>query len=145
MGYFLPFYLPTAQKNKLSKKWKQNAWIYHHFTHVQQKWWLEDVRFLPHLKKSIFHTECNSIWDEKKGIVSQILLSKLLYIGQIYTTPKLIKVDIEKTIAQLSIWTSYFRRRYSTKLSRTSMDLKIILPHQCLLERSHAVLIELKE
>ena len=80
-----------------------------------------------------------------RGVVSQILLSKLLYIGQIYTTPKLIKVDIEKTIAQLSIWTSYFRRRYSTKLSRTSMDLKIILPHQCLLERSHAVLIELKE
>ena len=82
---------------------------------------------------------------KKKEIVSQILLSELLYIGQIYTTPKLIKEEIEKTIAQLSIWTSYFRHRYSTQLSRTSMDLKIIKPHQCFLEMSHAVLIELKE
>ena len=91
----------------------------------------------------MFQTECNSLWDEKKGIVSQILLSKLLYIGQIYSIPKLIKEEIVKTKAQLSIWTSYFR--HSTKLSRTSMDLKIIRPHQCFLEKSHALLIELKE
>ena len=76
---------------------------------------------MPHLKKSIFQTESNSLWDEKKGIVSQILLSKLLYIGQIYSISKLIKEEIEKTKAQLSIWTRYFR--HSTKLSRTSMDL----------------------
>ena len=60
-----------------------------------------------HLKKSIFRTECNSLWDgkkEKKRIVNQILLSKLWYIGQIYTIPKFIKEEIEKTIAQLSIW-----------------------------------------
>ena len=103
---------------------------------------------MPHLRKSIFQTECNSLWDEKKeekGIVSQILLSKLSYIGQIYTIPKLIKKEIEKTTAQLSIWTRYFRHRYSTKLSRTSMDLKIIKPHQCFLERSDVVLVELKE
>ena len=98
---------------------------------------------MPHLKESIFQTECNSLWDEKKGIVSQILLSKLLYIGQIYSISKLIKEEIEKTKAQLSIWTWYFR--YSTKLSRTSMDLKIIKPHQCFLERSDVVLVELKE
>ena len=96
-----------------------------------------------HLKKSIFQTECNSLWDEKKGILSQILSSKLLYIDQIYSIPKLIKEEIEKTKAKLSIWTWYFR--HSTKLSRTSMDLKIIKPHQCFLERSHALLIELKE
>ena len=40
----------------------------------------------------------------KKRIVNQILLSKLWYIGQIYTIPKFIKKEIEKTIAQLSIW-----------------------------------------
>ena len=40
----------------------------------------------------------------KKRIVNQILLSKLWYIGQIYTIPKFIKEEIEKTIAQLSIW-----------------------------------------
>ena len=32
----------------------------------------------------------------KKGIVSQIILSKPLNIGQIYTIPKLIKEEIEK-------------------------------------------------
>ena len=46
----------------------------------------------------------NSLWDEKKTktknrIVNQILLSKFWYIGQIYTIPKFIKVEIEKTIA----------------------------------------------
>ena len=29
---------------------------------------------------------------------------KLWYIGQIYAVPKFIKEEIEKTIAQLSIW-----------------------------------------
>ena len=29
----------------------------------------------------------------------------------------------------LEVWTRYFRHRYSVKLSRTSMDLKIIKPH----------------
>ena len=57
-------------------------------------------------KKSIFQKECNSLWEEKKIIVNQILLSKLWYIGQIYTIPKFIKKKIEKTIAQLSIWKS---------------------------------------
>ena len=98
-------------------------------------------RRVPHLKKSIFQTE----FKKKKIIVSQIFLSKLSYIGQIYAIPKLIKEEIEKTIAQLSIWTRYFRHRYSTKLSITSMDLMIIKPHQCFLERPHIVLIELKE
>ena len=78
----------------------------------------------------------------KKGIVSQIILSKLLNIGQIYTIPKLIKEEIEKKkkspfgLGILDI---------DTQLSRTSMDLKIIKLHQCFLERSHTVLIELKE
>ena len=40
----------------------------------------------------------------KKIIVNKILLSKLWYIGQIYTIPKFIKEEIEKAIAQLSIW-----------------------------------------
>ena len=53
----------------------------------------------------------NSNWDKIihckfswKRIVNQILLSKLWYIGQIYTIPKFIKENIEKTVAQLSIW-----------------------------------------
>ena len=86
-------------------------------------------------------------WDEKNEIVNQIPLSKLWYIGQIYTIPKFIKEKIEKTIAQLSIWKCGLGilDRYSIKPSRTSINLKIIKPHQCSLERSHVVLIELKE
>ena len=65
----------------------------------------------PPEKKSIFRTECNSLWDEKKKKkLNQIPIFKLWYIGQIYIIPKLIKEMIEKkktkkkTIAQLSIW-----------------------------------------
>ena len=43
-------------------------------------------------------------WKKKKRIVNQILLSKLWYVGQIHTITKFIKEEIEKTIAQLSIW-----------------------------------------
>ena len=45
-----------------------------------------------------------SLGWKKKRIVNQILLSRLWYIGQIYTIPKFIKEEIEKTIAQPSIW-----------------------------------------
>ena len=52
----------------------------------------------------MFLTEYISLWDEKKRTVNQILLYKLWLIGQIYTIPKFIKDEIEKIIAQLSIW-----------------------------------------
>ena len=39
LGCFLPFYHLTAQKNQTFNKVKKNAWIHHHFTHVQQKLW----------------------------------------------------------------------------------------------------------
>ena len=134
---------------------------------MHQKLWLDDVRLLgygarwtdrrmekvtyrggcPPKKINISNTVQFSLgW--KKGIVSQIILSKPLNIGQIYTIPKLIKEEIvkkKKKKVQISIWIRYFRHRYSTKLSRISMDLKIIKTHQCFVERSHAVLIELKE
>ena len=55
-------------------------------------------------KKSVFGTECNSLLDEKKKrIVNQILLSKLWYIGQIYTILKFIIKELRKAIAQLPI------------------------------------------
>ena len=41
---------------------------------------------------------------KKERIVNQIFLSKLWYIGQIYTIPKFIKEEIEKAMAELSIW-----------------------------------------
>ena len=44
---FCPFTSPTltAQKTKFRKKTK-NTWRYHHFIHVCQELWLDDVRFL---------------------------------------------------------------------------------------------------
>ena len=42
LGYFLHFYLLTTQKIKILDKWRR----YHHFTHVYQKLWSYDVRFL---------------------------------------------------------------------------------------------------
>ena len=45
---FCPFTSLTAQKIKISKKKKKekNAWRYYLFTHVYQKLWLDDARFL---------------------------------------------------------------------------------------------------
>ena len=69
-------------------------------TDGQKKWNIE-VGAPP--KKTKFRTECSSLWDEKKRPVNQILLSKLWYIGQIYTIPKFMKEEIEK-LSQPSIW-----------------------------------------
>ena len=48
MGYFLPFYPPiNLKKSKFQKnEKKKNAWRYHHFTHVHQRRWLDEVWFL---------------------------------------------------------------------------------------------------
>ena len=48
-----------------------------------------------------------SLFEMRKRIVNQILLSKLWYKGQIYTIPKFTKKDIEKTIQHL-LWNSPF-------------------------------------
>ena len=54
MGYYLPSFWAIispfliTQKIKIKKKMKKNAWKYHHFTHVYQKLWSHDVRFLRH-------------------------------------------------------------------------------------------------
>ena len=39
----------TAQKIKISKKWK-NTWRYYHFTYVYQKLWSNDVWFLRYVR-----------------------------------------------------------------------------------------------
>ena len=46
---FRPFFaiLPTnSPQIKISKNWKKNTWRYHLFTHVYQKLWSDNVRFL---------------------------------------------------------------------------------------------------
>ena len=55
-------------------------------------------------------TECNSVVDEKKkkkrkkNCKPNPLVQTFAQIGQIYTISKFIKEEIEKTIAQISIW-----------------------------------------
>ena len=46
LGYFLHFHPPNSLKNQNFKKIKKNTWRYHHFTHVSERWWLDDVWFL---------------------------------------------------------------------------------------------------
>ena len=44
---FCPFTLLIAKKkSKFQKNERKNTWRYHHFTHVYQKLWLDNVRFL---------------------------------------------------------------------------------------------------
>ena len=43
---FLIFYITTAHKIKIKKMRKEQAWRYHHFTHVCQTLWSHDVWFL---------------------------------------------------------------------------------------------------
>ena len=94
---------------------------------MYQSWWLDDVWFLGYgMQQRDAWTDGRKKWHievgtppkninisnrvqlslgwKKKRIVNEILLSKVWYIGQIYTISKFIKEEIEKTIAQLSIW-----------------------------------------
>ena len=112
--------------------------------------WMEKVIYrggCPTLKIQYFEQSATLFGMKKRRIVNQILLSKICYIGQIYTIAKFIKDEIEKTIAHLYNWKCVLGilDRYSIKVSRKSMDLKIIKSHQCYLERFRAVLTELKE
>ena len=94
----------------------------------------------------------------KKIIVNQTLLSKLWYIGQICSIPKYTKKEYmilsetekKKTITQtpsstihLDEWSRYFRHRDTIKLSKNEKNSKITKSHECSLEKSHAVSIEL--
>ena len=46
LGHFLPFNLTNNPKKQNFQKMKKNIWRYLHFTHVFQKLWSDDVRFL---------------------------------------------------------------------------------------------------
>ena len=43
--FFTPFTPLTAQKTKFQKN-EKNTWRYHHFTHLYQTLWSDDIRFL---------------------------------------------------------------------------------------------------
>ena len=94
-----------------AQKMKKHTWRYHNFTQLYQKSWSYAILFLrygllgiellwyvtdglmdrksdiqrwvPHLKKSIFRTECNCLWDEKKrkqeNCKSNSLIQTLVY------------------------------------------------------------------
>ena len=55
------------------------------------------------------------------------------------------KYDLTGTYPTLLFegWICFFRHRHSLKLSKNKMDSKVVKSHQCSLEISHAVLIDL--
>ena len=147
---------PNSLKNQKSKKMKKRLEISSFYTCVPKmmiRWcmvpeiwyatdgrmdrWTEKVTYrgwVSHLKRiNILNRVQLSLWWKKTIIVNKILLYKLWYSKNNSSA-----LHLEERIR-------YFRHRDSIKLSKTSMNLKIIKPHQCSLERSHAVLIELKE
>ena len=68
---FCPFTPLTAQKIKISKKWKKNAWRYHHFTYVYQKLW-SDVWFLRNgARRTDGRTDGQKKWHTEVGAQSK--------------------------------------------------------------------------
>ena len=80
---------------------------------------------------------------DKKIIVNQTLLSKLWYIGQIYTIPNILKWKLEEytissgteksmasqassSVLHLEGWTRYFKHKHSIKLSKNEINSKVI-------------------
>ena len=80
---------------------------------------------------------------DKKIIVNQTLLSKLWYIGQIYTIPNILKWKLEEytissgteksmasqvssSVLHLEGWTRYFKHEHSIKLSKNEINSKVI-------------------
>ena len=131
---------------------------------MYHRWWLDDVWFLRYgTQQTNGWTDGRKKWNitqnqnfklsatlfgmkKKENSKPNSLIQTLVYSSNIYYS-KIYQRGNWKNIStlHLEVWTRYFRHRYSIKLSRTSMNLKIIRPHQSSLERSHAVLIELKE
>ena len=78
--------------------------------------WTEKVTYrggCPTLKNSVFWTECNSLWDEKKkNCKASSLIQTLIYRSNIYYSQT---EDWKKSssILHLEVWTRYFRQRYS--------------------------------
>ena len=59
---FCPFTPRTAQKRKILKKWKI-IWVYLHFTHVYQKLWSDNLRFLRYAVR-----QTDGWTDRKSGV-----------------------------------------------------------------------------
>ena len=114
-------------------------------------------------KKRVKLSQKIHIWNRvrlslrgKKIIVNETLLSKLQWTGKICTIPKYTKKYIPFPPEQEKNTTSqtpsstihldevirHFRHRDTTKLSKNKMDSKVIMPHQCFLEKPYAVSIE---
>ena len=60
-----------------------------------------------------------------------------------YGTGKNTTSQTPSAALDLEGWTRYFRHRHIIKLYKNKTDSKVIKCHQCSMERSHAVLIEI--
>ena len=173
MGYFLHFFPPNSLKNQNSKKFKKSLEISSLYTCVpkmiirwcmapeircatdgrKDRWtngqrkWRREVGVPPKKINISNRVQLSLGWKKKENCKPNSLIHALVYRSNIYYS-KIYQRENWKnnsSTLHLEVWTKYFRNRYSIKLSRTSMNLKIIQPHQCSLERYHAVLTEIKE
>ena len=65
---FLPFHPANSPKNQTLKKWKKTPWKHHHFTHVYQKLWSDDVRFLRYgTRRTYGRTDGRKKWHIEVG------------------------------------------------------------------------------
>ena len=115
-----------------------------------------DRHMVRQTEKVIYRGECptkkiNRVkpsWDEKKhnckpnSLIQTLVCWSNIHCSKIYQRENW---KNNSSTLHLEVRTRYFRHRYSIKFSRIPMNLKIIKPHQCSLEGSHVVLIELKE
>ena len=145
LGYFLPFYPSKFPKNQ------KNSWRYQHFTHVYQRWWLDDVWFLgygiqqtdawtdgqkkwhievaaPPKKISISNRVQLSLGSKKKkkhNCKPNYLIQTLVYRSNIYHFKIYQRRNWKNNSStlHLEVWKRYFRHRYSIKLSLTQASL----------------------
>ena len=99
-------------------------------------------------KKNQYIELCSQLyflWGKKQNGKPNPVIQTLVYRSNRYYYKIYEKRNSKSNSLTLHLdtWTRYFKHRYSIKLSRTQIDLKIIKPYQCSLERSHSALIEL--
>ena len=121
---FCPFIPMTAWKMKISKNNKNRLEISSFYTSVP--------------KVMIICYTVPEIWCVTDVIIVHFgLFFALLPPSSLKNQNKRGNWKNDSSTLHLEVWTRYFRPRYSIKVSGTSVNLKIIKPHQCSPERSH--------
>ena len=147
----MPFYCPNSPRNQNKKEQKTHTHTktkkHLRLSTVPKIWCATDTRTekVAYRGGSPIQKKSTLGW-RKKNCKPSSLTQTLIYRLNMYYS-KIYKREDWKTNSStlhLEVRIRYFRHRYSINFLEL-MDLKIIKAHQCSLERSHVVLIKLKE